>query len=350
VARRVVDPRRPRDTLDVMRSLIRYGPVALCALEVGCGDRDCNQWYTYPIASDIEGAVVSDRTFFYGRGGLLLLLEEGAFWPPDRWNTTSTRTTEDLHGGSATGPTMMLVGNAGTIRYSLDYAETWLIPETPGLSAALYAVDTDCSTGTGAIAVGEAGTIVRTEDAVHWSLVPPPGGATLRDVAFVEPMAIAVGDGGTVLISDDRGLAWRSLDLGTDEDFLAIDFPRCFDGRRPAGSGLLMTAAGTFFASTDGGRTWLRQHPDAPGAPRSMFVFDRGTARDENFAGLDVEVAIGDQLWVIHSPELGEAERAEGWVLVEEFAAPIRAVFDRSSVLTPGEAHYYRDGFRCSAL
>jgi len=207
----------------------------------GCADRDCDQWYAFETPSEIHGGVVGKRTFYYGKAGL---------------------------------------------------------------SAALSGVDVDCSQSKTAIAVGQAGTILRTDDLAHWSLVPSPVNTSLHDVAILTFEAIAVGDAGTVLVSKDLGLTWKPVDLGIADDIIQMSFPACDPGLPADGPGLLMTSSGQFYSRAVFSGEWQRQLPDAPGKPRTMLLFDQVGL--DSFGGLRVQIAIGSRLWVMNPRENGD--------------------------------------------
>ena len=193
---------------------------------------------------------------------------------------------------------------------------------------------------------GQAGTIVRTDDLTHWSLVPSPVSTSLHDVAILTFEAIAVGDAGTVLVSKDLGLTWQPVDLGIADDIIQMSFPACADPDQPADQpGLLMTSGGHFYSRDPFSGKWQRQIPDAPGKPRTMLVFDHLGL--DSFGGFRVQIAIGTQLWVMNPRENGDLSD-QAWVLKNDFQAPILSIFGKSAVLTQGEAHYYRDGYLCS--
>ena len=326
-------------------SKLRRSTCFICLFAFGCGDRDCDQWYSFETPPEVHGGLVGERTFYYGEAGLLTGVKDAQFWPPDRMYPKETHTTEDLLRMHARGPTMLLVGTAGTIRYSLDNANTWQIPEVPAVSTALSSVDTACSQSKTSIAVGQAGTILRTDDLEHWSLVPSPVSASLHDVAILTSEAIAVGDAGTVLVSKDLGITWSSLDLGIAEDIIQMSFHACDPDLPSDGPGLLMTAGGQFYSRDAFSGRWQRQFPDAPGKPQTMLVFDQLGL--DSFGGFRVQIAIDTRLWVMNPRENGEMSD-QAWTLKHDFQTPILAIFAESAVLTQDEAHYYRDGYRCS--
>jgi len=62
-----------------------------------------------------------------------------------------------------------------------------------------------------AIAVGEAGTILRSEDGNNWSAVESPTTGTLNSVAASGEFLCAVGSKGTTLQSTDDGKTWTAV-------------------------------------------------------------------------------------------------------------------------------------------
>lgn len=77
-----------------------------------------------------------------------------------------------------------------------------------------------------AIAVGEAGTLMKTTDGGNsWAIQHHVGGITtaLRSVAFFDSaIGIVVGDFGTILITKDGGITWSKLDNVTKSSLLGI--------------------------------------------------------------------------------------------------------------------------------
>ena len=70
------------------------------------------------------------------------------------------------------------------------------------------------------VAVGDNGTVLRSEDALTWTLVTPFTTANLRSVVFGGRF-VAVGDDGAIFTSTD-GTAWESRNSNTTSDLAAI--------------------------------------------------------------------------------------------------------------------------------
>jgi hypothetical protein len=97
------------------------------------------------------------------------------------------------------------------------------------------------------VAVGEAGTILRTADGLRWAVVGAPTSRDLAAVTSSGSLFVAVGDAGVVLTSTD-GVGWWSRESGTSLDLEGV----CAG---PAGLLVAVGEAGTVLVSTDGA-TW----------------------------------------------------------------------------------------------
>jgi photosystem II stability/assembly factor-like uncharacterized protein len=124
---------------------------------------------------------------------------------------------------------------------------TWLNPKPQGHN--LY--DVEFLTDTVAIAVGEGATIAVTNDGGStWSYSPQINGltATLWQVAAIDAnTAVAVGDGAVVLRTINGGASWTQVASGATSNLRRVDF---------AGpSGIAVGSSGVR-RSIDGGQTW----------------------------------------------------------------------------------------------
>ncbi|MEA3266124.1 MAG: hypothetical protein U9P42_04195 [Candidatus Fermentibacteria bacterium] len=74
------------------------------------------------------------------------------------------------------------------------------------------------------IAVGESGSVFRYSDCQVWDGILHCTGEDLNDVSYlIWGMTVcAVGDNGTMLISEDNGLTWGISDTGTSRDLNAV--------------------------------------------------------------------------------------------------------------------------------
>ena len=80
------------------------------------------------------------------------------------------------------------------------------------------------SGGSRYMVAGEKGSIYRFEPEGLWELIYSGTSEDLNDICFVSwgTTACAVGDNGTVLISNDNGTSWRGIDTGIHSDLTAV--------------------------------------------------------------------------------------------------------------------------------
>ncbi len=106
------------------------------------------------------------------------------------------------------------------------------------------------------IVVGERGHILRSSDhGQSWQQMIVPTRATLTGVTFSDPLrGLAVGHDLTILRTEDGGRNWQLIheDRGEQPPFLDVLF---IDDDHV----LAVGAYGTFFESTDAGRTWEKR-------------------------------------------------------------------------------------------
>lgn len=170
--------------------------------------------------------------------------------PPLVWFSQSTLTSENLNAvHSADASTHFAVGDNGAIQFStqaLDESSSWT-SEASNTSEHLYGVHSAFSGVHYTYAVGANGAIVRKVGAAAFSPMASGTLATLRAVYVIDAdSALAVGDGGTVLLYD--GVSWEPQTSGTLQDLLAI-------GR--SGDTLFVTGTtGELRYSTNSGVTW----------------------------------------------------------------------------------------------
>ncbi|MDR6860103.1 YCF48-related protein [Variovorax guangxiensis] len=162
------------------------------------------------------------------------------------------------------------------------------------LGAAMLAV---CRSGTRLVAVGERGTVLLSDDhGAHWAQARVPLQATLTSVCFVdERTGWAAGHLGTLLRSDDGGQSWHKqldglaaaalVDTAAQRtgDATAIkqaqqlvnegaDKPFFDLEFTDAERGFAIGAYGLMFATADGGRSWEPWLGRLPN-PRSLHLY-----------------------------------------------------------------------------
>src|SRR5262249_30545488 len=147
-----------------------------------------------------------------------------------------------------------LGGIFGTVAMTDDAGAHWrfarsLPRERPG---ALYEVQ--ALNATTAIALGAAGTIIRTTDAGNnWTAIMSGTNNDLYGVAFEDTKAgFAVGMGGTILQTSDGGLNWTPQFSGATETLYGV-------ASLGYGTAIVVGDRGTILRSADGGDTWTFQ-------------------------------------------------------------------------------------------
>ncbi len=154
------------------------------------------------------------------------------------------------------------VGNGGTIIATSDGGATWH-SQSSGTSEDLHSVAfADVNNG---LAAGANGVILRTADGGEtWSAVGSGTSERLRSVAFAGTKAIAVGDGGTVTRSEDAGISWRMQEVSYVLDGDAPGEPvELRETLRGVGfideqRGFVYGNNGLILETPDGGESWER--------------------------------------------------------------------------------------------
>jgi hypothetical protein len=251
-------------------------------LIVSCAENICKPERYEESAADprIRIAVYAETLVTAGAEGLLQVhLGQD---PAD--NIRPTGTSGEFLGLSANYTAAELpnswaaVGRAGLIRYSGDGGETWTAPAGATTDRDLFAVAFSCVAPDVGLAVGDGGVILRTTDGGReWVPSPSPSTETLRSVVITwRSVAIAVGDRGTLLRSADAGETWEKIDSGTTEDLHgASAHAPCQwqlndpDDRRA----LAVGDRGTILVSEDAGATWTLADSDVTDDFRQVALF-----------------------------------------------------------------------------
>ena len=133
----------------------------------------------------------------------------------------------------------------------------WFIEIPYGEGNTLHAVATrDAQT---AIAVGVAGTILRTDDGGQTWISQDSGTKRGLNGVFITDTvtATAVGNDGTILRTTDGGATWNSTVSGTATDLYSILYVDSMNGTAVGGTPLFASpATGAILHTTDGGESW----------------------------------------------------------------------------------------------
>ena len=112
--------------------------------------------------------------------------------------------------------------------------------------------------GRDGVAVGDAGTVVRTSNAgASWAAQPSNTAFNLNDVWFTTAeTGFAVGHGGTIMRTRNGGSSWARLTVPASENLFGVWFA---DSSR----GWAVGSGGTIVRTSNGGQSWTRSNPTA---------------------------------------------------------------------------------------
>lgn len=157
-----------------------------------------------------------------------------------------------------------IVGDQGTILHTVDAGGTWVPQSSNATGYTLHAVAfTSPADG---IVVGTAGLVLRTTNGgTTWAPilgVDTGGGKGLNDVFFQDAIrGWIVGNGGLVLRTTNGGATWtRVMPAVTANDLQRVSFPRDSAAGVPPddpyGRGWIVGDGGTILSSDDFGQSW----------------------------------------------------------------------------------------------
>jgi photosystem II stability/assembly factor-like uncharacterized protein len=190
------------------------------------------------FAADFDG--VGNAVAVGGNGTILRSSDRGLTWAV----AATSPTSEELRAVhlSASGLTTVMQSNR---LYRGATSALWqLIPSTIDLSQGDLAYSPDGNT---AIAVGSGEAVLRSENGgVSWSEVSI-GSHRLMGVGFASNSVVfAVGSGGIVLRSGDGGATWQEQPVVTTNALIGVAFAS-------ASRGVLVGDGGTILRTTSGG-------------------------------------------------------------------------------------------------
>ena len=158
-----------------------------------------------------------------GAAGTIITSANGTEWALRASGTTATLRAVTYGGGN-----YVAVGDGGTILTSAN-GTSWAAV-APVTSAALRAVGYVALSATAAdgtitvtgiyVAVGEAGTLLTSNDAATWTLRPALGTSTLNAIVYGGQF-VTVGDNGAIFTSPD-GVNWTARTSGTTRNLTSV--------------------------------------------------------------------------------------------------------------------------------
>jgi hypothetical protein len=175
----------------------------------------------------------------------------GGGWEPmphpwaSRWQVT------DITAFRPSG--LAAVGEGGHIAVSRDGGATWKVTVPSGHQSTVFGAIAFDRSGAGVVASG--GLLLVTGDGGRsWhspTFVGPGPAAQIRDLAMAGSLAVAVGDAGVIVTSDDSGVTWHQVPSPTSADLVAVAIAG--DGTVVAGAsnGTVLTGKGDAWAVAD---------------------------------------------------------------------------------------------------
>jgi photosystem II stability/assembly factor-like uncharacterized protein len=156
-----------------------------------------------------------ERGWAAGSGGLLLATKNGG----EYWEVITTGRAEDLWSVKFITPSRGLIaGEEGLILMTESGGRDWT-PQASHTTVALYglAVANDY-----AIAVGENGSILRTDDFTTWTAVESGTTESLNGVSLSGEGCWAVGSKGVTVGSGDKGKTWKRASAAVSGDLISV--------------------------------------------------------------------------------------------------------------------------------
>lgn len=204
-------------------------------------------------------------------------------------------TIYDIHVFDAN--TAIAVGAAGTVMRTSDGGESWGIQHN--VADVLSALRGVCFNGATGIAVGLGGIILRTTDGGNtWQQQASVTDLDLYDVVLVDSLrGFAVGgdtsDGGVMLRTDDGGQTWTSLDLPEEVVMLReITFVN-------NNFGVAVGIYNLIYRTLDGGQTWSVHTfiADPSKSPLDVAFFNENLGIAVGLRGGIVRTEDGGETW-----------------------------------------------------
>jgi photosystem II stability/assembly factor-like uncharacterized protein len=190
-----------------------------------------------------------------------------------------------------------IVGAQGTILTTTDAGKTWTTQPSNSTGYTLNAVD--FATSAVGIVVGTAGRVLRTTNSgTSWGVltVDTDGGKGLNDVFFQDAnQGWIVGNGGLILRTTNNGATWtRVLPGVTSANLQSVFFPDASGTAvlpsEPYARGWIVGDGGTILSSDDFGQSWRIVTPFA--ASDDLLGVSRRTTADAIAVGANNRVVL----------------------------------------------------------
>ncbi|GBD24847.1 Ycf48-like protein [bacterium HR30] len=187
------------------------------------------------------------------------------------WRIYSANTKRPFVAISCVGDKLWVAGQGGQIAFSPDGGLNWHM-QPSGTNRNL--LDIEFVNGQQGLAVGDFGTLLRTEDGGNtWTKIslpenielPPdiaevvqPGDVILYTIAFADEKHVWIaGEFGVILFSQDGGLTWQQQKSGVETTLFGVT---ALDHQHAWVVGM----EGVMLVTEDGGATWVKQSVPMP--------------------------------------------------------------------------------------
>lgn len=233
-----------------------------------------------------------------GSGGKIVRSDDGG----RSWHRQGSNTYENLQGIAAWDTQHAVVaGNHGVILYTADGGSSWKAAQVPKSDNPNKLFRVRIFDGV-AWAVGEFGSLLRSDDkGVTWTRAMDEKDRAWNDVFFHGQNGWLVGEFGTVMRTTDGGATWTQNELDNKVSLMGVDF-------RDDQHGVAVGLTGTLLITSDGGASWrdvpplTREHllDIAWDENRWVAVGDKGVMVTSDAAATDWKlgrIAEGDVSW-----------------------------------------------------
>ncbi|HYV03647.1 MAG TPA: YCF48-related protein [Blastocatellia bacterium] len=157
----------------------------------------------------------ADRGWAAGGSGLLLLTIDGGA----SWEVIPTGRAEDFWSVKfVTRDRGLIAGEDGLILATVDGGREWAAQST-GTTRALLGLAAGADF---AVAVGEKGTILRSDNSKSWSVIDSGTDETLNAAGLNGAVCWAVGSRGATVGSADGGRTWKPAEATLQRDLMSV--------------------------------------------------------------------------------------------------------------------------------
>jgi len=214
-----------------------------------------------PVGMTVQPPVMEQRDYYYGLAVLpgqrrWLAGSNGKIIQIDGEGHASllvagaAQTLQDIAAWDETRG--LAVGNEGVVVRTADGGKTWQeVADVPKSEVANKLNRVRLGPEGVAVATGEMGALLATQDyGEHWRRLRPEEDQAWNDVALLPgKKLVAVGEFGRIAISADNGATWADIKAPIEVSLMSVAF-------RDAQNGLAVGLEGTVLKTENGGETW----------------------------------------------------------------------------------------------